>query len=315
MTITKRPHFLPSTRAALSPPGLPLPAARRSTAPRDARRATRSADGNIPSTYPTRAPSRICATSDIARPSFDAGSLMCGASAARDVAGLGLALTDPRHHRPQAVTDLFDRVLGRLLAQRVEHRPAGLVLEDPLLRELAGLDLVEDLLHLRARFVGDDARPTRHVAVLGGVADRVAHVGDAALVDEVDDELHLVQRLEVRRLGLVSRVHQCLVARLDELDETAAEHHLLTEEVGLGLLLERGVEHAGTRRADRARVRERGLLRLAGLVGRHCDERGHTATFLVGATHEVTGSLGCDHPDVDALGRVDLAEVDVEPVR
>ena len=80
----------------------------------------------------------------------DAGTVG-GESAAGDVAGLGLALTDPRHHRAQAVADLFDGVLGRLLAQRVEHRPAGLVLEDPLLRELAGLDLVEDLLHLGAR--------------------------------------------------------------------------------------------------------------------------------------------------------------------
>ena len=76
-----------------------------------------------------------------------------------------------------------------------------------------------------------------------------------------------MQRLEVRRLGLVPGVHERLEAPLDELDEAAAEHDLLAEEVGLGLLLERRVEHTGARRADRPRVRERGLLRLAGLVG------------------------------------------------
>src|SRR3954462_9420232 len=117
----------------------------------------------------------------ICSPSDTGGTYLAGLSP-RDVAGLGLALTDPRHHRAEAVTDLFDGMLGRLLAQRVEHRAAGLVLEDPLLRELAGLDLVEDLLHLRTRVVGDDARTARHVAVLGGVGDRVPHVGDAALV-------------------------------------------------------------------------------------------------------------------------------------
>ena len=62
-------------------------------------------------------------------------------------------------------------------------------------------------------------------------------------------------------------------------------------------------------------VRERGLLGLAGLVGRHRDERGHAAALLVGAAHEVAGTLRRDHPHVDALRRRDLAEVDVEPVR
>ena len=50
----------------------------------------------------------------------------------------------------------------------------------------------------------DDARAGHVVAVLGGVADRVAHVAEAAAVHEVDDELQLVQALEVRDLGLVA---------------------------------------------------------------------------------------------------------------
>ena len=110
---------------------------------------------------------------------------------------------------------------------------------------------------------GDDARAARHLAVLRGVGDRVVHRRDAALVDEVDDQLHLVQRLEVRRLGLVAGLDQRLVAVADELDETAAQHDLLAEEVGLGLFLERRVEHAGTGAADRLGVRERDLLGLA----------------------------------------------------
>ena len=75
---------------------------------------------------------------------------------------------------------------------------------------LPALDLREDLLHLRLRLVGDDARAAGHVAVLGGVGDRVAHAGDALLVHEVDDELHLVQALEVRRLGLVAGLDERL---------------------------------------------------------------------------------------------------------
>ena len=45
------------------------------------------------------------------------------------------------------------------------------------------------------------------------------------------------------------------------------------------------------------------------------DEARHAAALVVGAAHEVAGTLGRDHPHVDALGRRDLLEVDVEAVR
>ena len=56
-----------------------------------------------------------------------------------------------------------------------------------------------------AGFRGDDLRPARVVAVLGGVADRVAHVVEPALIDQVDDQLQLVQALEVARSPADSR--------------------------------------------------------------------------------------------------------------
>ena len=109
-----------------------------------------------------------------------------------------------------------------------------------------------------------------------------------------------MQRLEVRRLGLVAGLDERVVAVADQLDEAAAQHDLLTEEVGLGLLLEGGVEHAGTGPADALRVRERDLLGLAGRVVRDRDEARDAAALFVGAAHEVTGALRRDHPHVDA---------------
>src|SRR5207244_3510845 len=123
-----------------------------------------------------------------------------GALTPADVLGLGLAGRDPRHHAPQLGPDDLDRMLPVVLPQLVEALPTGVVLLDPLVGEAAVADLREDALHLGAGLVGDDAGPARHVAVLGGVGDRVAHAGDAVLVHEVDDELHLVQAFEVRRL-------------------------------------------------------------------------------------------------------------------
>ena len=124
------------------------------------------------------------------------------------------------------------------------------------LRELARLDVGEDLAHRLPDLGPDHARAAREVAVLGGVGDRVAHSGDALLVHQVDDQLQLVQALEVGQARVVSRLDQRLEAGLDELGGAAAEHRLLAEQVGLGLVLEGGLDHAGAHAADALRVGE-----------------------------------------------------------
>ena len=142
--------------------------------------------------------------------------------------------------------------LGLLgLAPRVERRTAVLVLLDPRLGEAAVLDLGEDLLHLLARLLVHDADAGDVVAVLGGVADRVAHVVEAAAIHQVDDQLQLVQALEVGDLGLVAGLDERLEARLDQFGGAAAEDGLLAEEIGLGLFGERRLEDArrGSRRS------------------------------------------------------------------
>ena len=99
-----------------------------------------------------------------------------------------------------------------------------LVLEDPLLGERAGLDFAEDLLHLGPGLGRDDALPAGQVAVLGRVAHRIAHVRHAALVEEVDDELHLMHALEVGDFGLIPRLDQGVETGLDEFRYAAAEN-------------------------------------------------------------------------------------------
>jgi hypothetical protein len=56
-----------------------------------------------------------------------------------------------------------------------------------------------------------------------------------------------VQHLEVGDLRLVAGLGERLEAVLDELRHAAAEHGLLTEQVGLGLLGERRLDDAGAR--------------------------------------------------------------------
>ena len=186
---------------------------------------------------------------------------------------------------------------------------------DPFLGELPALDLVEDPSHLGAGLVVHDAWSTRVVAVLGRVGDGVAHPRQSALVDQVHDQLQLVQALEVRDLRLVTGRDERLEPRLDQRGRAAAQDRLLAEQIGLGLLLERGLEHAGARGTDAGRVRERALPGLPGRVLVHGDQRRRPDALLVRPAHQVAGPLRRDHRDVDALGRRDRPEVDVEPVR
>ena len=112
--------------------------------------------------------------------------------------------------------DDLDRMVTSCVAHRLEVRHAVLVLRNPLLGELAALDLREQLPHRLLGLGGDDARAGRVVAPLGGVADRVAHVVQAAAVHQVDDQLQLVQALEVGDLGLVAGLDERLEAGLHQ---------------------------------------------------------------------------------------------------
>src|SRR5881394_630023 len=103
----------------------------------------------------------------------------------------------PRHHRPQLRSDLLDRVLPRATTELGEATRATTRLRNPLARERAALNLLEDLLHLGLHLRAHDARPPRVVAILRRVADGVAHELHAAAVHQIHDELQLVQALEV----------------------------------------------------------------------------------------------------------------------
>ncbi len=124
-----------------------------------------------------------------------------------------------------------------------------------------------------------------------------------------------MQALEIGALGLIAGLDQGLEPHLDQGADAAAEHDLLAEEVGLGLLGEGGLEDARAGAADPLGIGQgQGLAgRRAGLGGG--DQAGDAAPLDELAADEVARALGGDQGGVDALGRDDLAEVDVEPVR
>src|ERR671910_888609 len=221
----------------------------------------------------------------------------------------------PRHQRAELTSDLLDLALARGGPKRVQVALAGLHLRDPLTRERAVLDLREHLAHLPTHVLVDDAVAAGEVAVLGGVGDRPAHVREAALPDQIDDQLQLVQALVVGDFRLVPRLDERLEAGADQLGGAAAEDGLLAEEVGLRLLLECGLDHAGAARAERGAVGEGELERATARVLCDRDDRRCAEPFGEKAADDVAGALRRDHEDVVAAGRLDPAVVDVEAVR
>ena len=67
-------------------------------------------------------------------------------------------------------------------------------------------------LHFGLGLGRHDARAGDIFAVFGGVRDRIIHVGDAALIDEVDDQLHFVQAFEIGHLRRIAGLDQRLEA-------------------------------------------------------------------------------------------------------
>src|SRR5258708_3987730 len=92
---------------------------------------------------------------------------------------------EPAHPLAQLLTDGLDRVIEVLLQERIVVALAGLGLGDPLARELAGLNFLQDLLHAGADVIVDDARPARQIAVLRRLADELVHAGEAPLVNQI----------------------------------------------------------------------------------------------------------------------------------
>src|SRR6267143_7056906 len=82
------------------------------------------------------------------------------------------------HHRPKIWTELFDGMRLLPVASGKKVRAALFVLFDPGFREAAVTNLRENLAHFLARLFRDDPRSGRVIALLGGVADGIAHVAE-----------------------------------------------------------------------------------------------------------------------------------------
>ena len=112
------------------------------------------------------------------------------------------------------------------------------------------LNIGKDLLHCLSRLIRDELRTGNIITELSRVGNRVAHALETGLIDEVDNELHLVDALEICVSRIIARLNQRIETCLHQCANTAAEDSLLTEEIGLGLDAIGRLQQTRSRAAD-----------------------------------------------------------------
>ena len=96
------------------------------------------------------------------------------------------------HPTPTKIMIFIDQMIFILLLAGVVDGASDLVFGHPFLGELTSLDVAENTLHDLPRLVCDYSLAARQVSELGGVGNGRTHVGDTALVDQVDDQFYFV---------------------------------------------------------------------------------------------------------------------------
>mmetsp|Transcript_29253 Transcript_29253/g.56689 ORF Transcript_29253/g.56689 Transcript_29253/m.56689 type:complete len:326 (+) Transcript_29253:4455-5432(+) len=226
-----------------------------------------------------------------------------------------LACGNPRHHAAQLLARFFDLVLVIDAARRFERGLTHGVFKHEVAHELAVLNVGQNRLHLGLGLViGQDARAGDIFAILSRIGDRVVHVGDAAFIDQVDDQFDLVQTLEIGHFGGIARLDKGLKAHADQLDQATAQNGLLTKEVCFALFAEVGFNDARATATDGGAVGQTDLQRAAGGILVHSHKTRHAAAFDILATHGVTRAFGGHHDHVDARFGLDQAKMHVQAV-
>ncbi len=144
-------------------------------------------------------------------------------------------------------------MLGSQLTHSLEVNLCACIghIQQELLREGTILDIAQDLLHGLLGLCSDQLRAGDVIAVLSRVGDGVSHACETGLVDQINDQLHLVDALEVCISRIIASLNQSLETSLHQSAYAAAQNCLLTEQIGLGLGTEGGLQNTCASAADR----------------------------------------------------------------
>ena len=104
-----------------------------------------------------------------------------------------------------------------------------------------------------------------------------------------------MQTLKISHFRRVSGLGQRFIAGLDKLDHTAAQHGLLTKQVGFAFIAEGGFDNTGTPAAQTASIRHGNIAGVTAGILMHRHQTRHTAASGIFAAHGMTRSFRCHH--------------------
>ena len=192
-------------------------------------------------------------------------------------------------------------------------RLAGGAFLHQLAREFSALDILKDELHFLPCRFADCARTAGARTEFGRVGNRAIHAGNAARMDEIDDQFQLVQAFEIGELRRITRLDQRIETGLDQFHRTPTQHRLLAKQIGFGFRAKIGFDHANAA-ADRGAIGEAELFRRAADVTMHGDQADKTVAFKKPAAQRGARAGRRHHQHVEIVTRLDETEMDREAV-
>jgi hypothetical protein len=123
--------------------------------------------------------------------------------------------------------------------------------------------------------------------------------GDAAFEHQVGDQLELIEAFEPRDLGRIAGVDQLHEGAVDQLGDTAAQHHLFAEQVAFAFGGEGRLEDALAAAAERRGVGQAERMGAAGRVLMHAEQAEDALPGLVQVADARPDALGRIEDDVE----------------
>ena len=184
----------------------------------------------------------------------------------------------------------------------------------PAIGKFTGLNVLENFLHLGFRVRCHNARAGDIFTELSCVGNRIIHIGNAAFVNQVNNEFDLVQAFKIGHFRRITGFSQGLVTGFDQLDHATAQNGLLAKQVGFAFVTESRLNNARTTAADAACIRQRQIAGCAaGVLGNRYQTR-HTAAFQIFTAHCVARAFRRHHGDVKIGTRLNEVEMNRQAV-
>ena len=192
-------------------------------------------------------------------------------------------------------------------------QPAA-ILVDPFLGKFSRLDIFQQILHGLSDLGADNLLSPGKIPILRSVANRIAHISQTTLVDEIHDQLDFVHALKIRHLRWITRVHQGLISRLDQGREPAAQDRLLAKKISLGFIFKGSFNDRRPSTAQGLGIGQPHLLGIAGWILMYGEKTGHAPPLFKLTAHEMAWPFRGNHKDIDPGGRNDPFEMNIKPM-